>query len=314
MSSSRLSSRSLSTRLVALTVLLVLAVSVVLAVATTIAIRGYLVGRLDDQLAAARNRAEHPIGGPLDGGPHGDGDGPGLGQGAGTIEAHFGDGSPFGFRVPEHGGPVSLSSAALTELGNVPADAQPRSMSVTGLGSYRTLAVNLPDGRVLVTGLPLRDVDAAVHQLVLLDAGVGLVAVLLVGGLGVRLVRHQLRPLSAVAATAQEVARLPLDRGDVDLSVPGRGRVHRPADRGRTGRLRAQPHAQPRLGGTARTSGEREPRPPVPCGCFARAAYALATIRGYAELSARPARAPPRSYGPTPGRSSRRRTGWPPRR
>ena len=68
---------------------------------------------------------------------------------------------------------------------------------------------------------------------------------------------RSLRPLNRVAATAQQVSQLELDRGEVALAVrvPPRGRRSRLG--GRPGRPGLQPHAQQRRGGAGRPPGQR---------------------------------------------------------
>jgi two-component system OmpR family sensor kinase len=62
-------------------------------------------------------------------------------------------------------------------------------------------------------------VYATRYAFILVVAGTVLSAVLLAGLLGTVIVRRTLRPLHRVAATAARVAELPLDRGEVALSV-----------------------------------------------------------------------------------------------
>ena len=59
----------------------------------------------------------------------------------------------------------------------------------------------------------------AVWQLVGIEVGVALAGMLIAALASAAIVRLSLRPLSRVAATAAQVAELPLARGDVDLSV-----------------------------------------------------------------------------------------------
>jgi two-component system, OmpR family, sensor kinase len=298
----RLNTRSLSVRLVALSVLLVTIVSIVLSIITTLAIRGYLVDRLDRELQLTQERAENPFYGnddpPPTNLPPNDGDGdrhgpaPG-GQRPGTLEAEFVDGTATGSRVTNRGGQASLSAAALATLSKVPTDADKRSIDVPGLGHYRVIAVDRPDGTVMVTGLPLDDVEAVVERLILLDLGVGLAAICLVGGVGVVVVRRQLQPLEAVASTAQRVAQLPLDRGDVDLSERVDERYTDPrTEPGQVGS--ALNHMLNHVSGALQARHESETRVRQ---MLADASHELrtplATIRGYAELSNRPSQQSP---------------------
>ena len=80
---------------------------------------------------------------------------------------------------------------------------------------YRPLATRAPDGDVYITGLPTASVDATLVSLTGIELAVTGAGLVLVALAGVFLVRLTLRPLSRVAATAQRVTKLPLDRGDV---------------------------------------------------------------------------------------------------
>ena len=57
------------------------------------------------------------------------------------------------------------------------------------------------------------------NALIVLEIGIGLAASVLAGLIGAYTIRSNLRPLRRVAATASRVAELPLDRGEVALSV-----------------------------------------------------------------------------------------------
>ena len=82
---------------------------------------------------------------------------------------------------------------------------------------YRVTAVAGHDGDILITGLPMTTVDSTLSQVALAELIVFLSVLLLAGVLGTALVRLSLRPLRRVAATASQVADLPLDSGEVSL-------------------------------------------------------------------------------------------------
>jgi two-component system, OmpR family, sensor kinase len=71
------------------------------------------------------------------------------------------------------------------------------------------------DGDMLITGLPMEPVEAAVHRLELVAAVVLGAALAVAGVAGALWVRWSLRPLSSVAATATRVSELPLSSGEV---------------------------------------------------------------------------------------------------
>ena len=80
--------------------------------------------------------------------------------------------------------------------------------------SYRVmLAPN--NNHVLAIGIPLTDIDATLTQLLWLELGVGLGALIVLGGLAYLIVRTELRPLERMSATASEIAAS--DLTEVDL-------------------------------------------------------------------------------------------------
>jgi len=92
------------------------------------------------------------------------------------------------------------------------------SVRLTSLDAdYRVTAVAGHDGDILITGLPMTTVDSTLSQVALAELIVFLSVLLLAGVLGTALVRLSLRPLRRVAATAAQVAELPLDSGEVSL-------------------------------------------------------------------------------------------------
>jgi two-component system, OmpR family, sensor kinase len=82
---------------------------------------------------------------------------------------------------------------------------------------YRVTAVAGHDGDILITGLPMSSVEHTLGQVASAELIVFLCVLLLAGVLGTVLVRVSLRPLRRVAATAAQVAELPLESGEVSL-------------------------------------------------------------------------------------------------
>ena len=80
-------------------------------------------------------------------------------------------------------------------------------------------AAELTNGDTVIIGLPLSEVNATVSQLTLVIALVTLAGLIFAFLLASFIVRLAMRPLDRVAATARAVAEMPLDRGDVALSV-----------------------------------------------------------------------------------------------
>src|SRR5690606_10275250 len=70
-----------------------------------------------------------------------------------------------------------------------------------------------------IIGQPLSAVHATVARLATLISGIAAAALVLAFLAVTLIVRLALRPLDRVAATAAQVAELPLDRGEVGLAV-----------------------------------------------------------------------------------------------
>jgi two-component system OmpR family sensor kinase len=190
--------------------------------AAVVELNGFLTSRLDEQLTEAGNRfaisLEHkgqPQKDDHDGDEHGDT----RRQSAGTFGARLVGGTITNAAVVRSNGTlnVDLSADDRRRLAAVPVDGRGHSVELSALESYRVSASQGLDGDVLITGLPLEPVEAAVHRLELV-AGIVLAAALTAAGVaGALWVRWSLRPLSRVAATATRVSELPLASGEVAL-------------------------------------------------------------------------------------------------
>ena len=86
-------------------------------------------------------------------------------------------------------------------------------------GTFLLTAVTEPggDGAVYITGLPLSTLHDTLRLVALTEAAVFGAVLLLAGAGGTLWVRFSLRPLRRVAATASQVADLPLDSDEVEL-------------------------------------------------------------------------------------------------
>ena len=116
--------------------------------------------------------------------------------------------------VTDDGGLRVLSAAQRAALGGLTANGSLRTRVVPDLGEYRLTALKV-DGDSVIAGLPMADVERMTNRLMVAElviAGIGLTAA---GCVGAVVVRQQLRPLGRVATTAADVARVPLDRGEV---------------------------------------------------------------------------------------------------
>ncbi len=218
---------TLTTRLVALVVLLVAVTATVIGAATTLVMRTYFSDRLNDQVRSSLTRAYGPPSDVRSPDRDDDGRGPG-GQSIGTLTALVDPtaGAASGKVLQDAPGgatSVPLSSAVLAQLGDVPTDGQVHQVSLPGLGTYRLVADNY-DHVVSVAGLPTKDVDAALAWLLTIVVIVSGTAVAVAGGAGTFVVRRQLAPLREVADTAHRVAELPLASGEIEMAerVPER--------------------------------------------------------------------------------------------
>ena len=219
--------RTLTARLVAVVVLLVAVTAAVIGTATTLVMKDYFTDRLDDEVQSSLLREfgpRHDVGP----GPHGDERGPG-GQRAGTVTAVVTDpaGESYGSVVEDssEGGvdQVTLASDVLDQLAAVPADGRSHEVDLSGLGTYRLVAVG-NDTATAVAGLPTHEVDETITWLLTIVVVVGVGAVALAGAAGTVVVRRQLSPLREVAGTAHRVAELPLATGEIEMAdrVPER--------------------------------------------------------------------------------------------
>lgn len=219
---------SLRTRLLAGMLALFTVVCAVATVAIELSLRGYLVDQLDDQLRDASQRLGRPPGGgngngpgPPDGRPPPFFEGPG--DDVGTLAARVVNGSvDQASYVRDLEGSVAATAVPAQyrdRLATVSPDRGPQTIDLGELGEYRVVARRGRGQDVLISGLPLEQIDDAQRTIGLLVAGVMAGGLVIAGLAGTLIVRTALRPLNRVAATASRVAELPLDRGEVALSV-----------------------------------------------------------------------------------------------
>lgn len=171
-----------------------------------------------------------------------------------------------------------------------------RTMHLPGLGSYRVTARSVTaqnrstgqtvDG-TLVVGLSLSDVNQVLKNIVQAAIPLSLLAIVVAGVVVSLVVRRSLLPLNRVAATAQQVSQLPLDRGEVALAL----RVP-PADADPTsevGRVgQALNHLLDNVDGAlaARQASETKLKQFI-ADASHELRNPLASIRGYSELTRR---------------------------
>ncbi len=219
----RLVPSSLTGRLVATLVAVVLATTLLVAGVTSVVMRGYLNGQLDDQVQKTLERSAARYSGGLPSPPptaDGGGDAPRFGRGdaGGTLNAQFAGDDARGETLTDDGHLRTLSTTALDRLEKVPSDGESHVVSLPGVGSFRVRAASDSTAK-LVAGQSTDRVDDAVANLVLSEVLIGLAAMVFALGAGLLLVRRQLRPLREVAATAHEVAELPLSQGEIGTTV-----------------------------------------------------------------------------------------------
>ena len=227
----RLLPSSLRGKLIAQVIALLSLVCLVVGVVTEVALRSFLYHQLDDRLAAASERGtRQPPPGTWNGSPY---QPPPdslrvPGQGIGTLAvAVFPDGS---VRAGVLRGPDKTSAGKpfpsdpvpaeqVRTLLQLPVDGKRHTVDLGALGEYRVVSVRAAEGAVLVTGLPLGEVDDTLWRLGFIFGGVALGGLLIAGGLGAITIRRTMRPLDRLADTAAKVSQLQLDRGEVALSI-----------------------------------------------------------------------------------------------
>ncbi|SES16012.1 sensor histidine kinase [Actinokineospora terrae] len=283
---------SLRARLIAEQLVLLGLVLLVAGVVTVVGLRAFLVDQLDARLTDASKGAAEFLG---RGGPPPSGDRnrqPGSGpiQDLGAINAAIVDGVVFSAQRQTSSGKENLTTTAYDSvLTALPADGVARDRDLGDLGRYRLIAVptQAGNGVVALIGLPIEALEDTLWTTGLVLGGVSLLGLTIAGVVGVLIVRRTLRPLDRMAATARRVAELPLDRGEVALSVrvpkadtdPGTevGQVGSALNRmlGHIGAALTARHASETRVRQFVADASHELRTP------------LAAIRGYAELARR---------------------------
>jgi two-component system OmpR family sensor kinase len=231
----------------------------------------------------------------LDPPPSCDGPGPfdnGLGPGTFEASIYRGDINPY---VVDHSGPIRLSAADVAALEHLPAaKLPPPGTKVTAYvltlgsldGTFAITAIRDRDGdATCIIGLPLGGVYDTLHDLAVTELAVFGLVLVLAGALGTGWVGLLLRPLRRVAATASQVAELPLESGEVEFPAG----VPDTDPRTETGQLGA---AFNRMLGHVQTALARRNSSETRLRRFAADAShelrtPLAAIRGYAELALR---------------------------
>ncbi|MCM3925594.1 HAMP domain-containing histidine kinase [Frankia sp. AiPs1] len=137
----------------------------------------------------------------------------------GTLAAVIDSSSAFGAYIDTTFTPQELTAGQTATVAAVPRDGDTHTRGLGDAGDYRLLSSTLPDGSTVVTGLPMKQVNATLTKMAAIAGAVALAGVAAAALAGTVIVRVTLRPLRRVAATASRVAEIPLDRGEVALSV-----------------------------------------------------------------------------------------------
>jgi two-component system, OmpR family, sensor kinase len=243
--------RTLRGRLIAGLLTLLIAACTAVGLVTYLAVRDSLSSALNNDLQTATNLAYECFN-PGAGQPHPSGSDP-DGPSPNSVPPKTGNPLPHGCQglaegtyvaalLPAHGiatligdSSYKLSSAdekalrsikplTATGLGTRSPGSSPaiststRDLSDAG-GTFLLTAVTEPgrDGAVYITGLPLSALHDTLRRVALAEAAVFAAVLLLAGAGGTLWVRFSLRPLRRVAATASQVADLPLDSDEVEL-------------------------------------------------------------------------------------------------
>jgi two-component system, OmpR family, sensor kinase len=290
-----LEGRTLRTRLIAGLVALLFVACAAVGAVTYVAMNRALLNQVDNQLKEASQRYYNCLHPPPRPDNDGDADNGGAppggtaadcyappGQPAYTLSAQITQGVVLNPATTT--GPCKLTETDDAILTAMPHDGAPYTATLSGLGSYRLMAVQGLNGTVYISGVPLSSMNDTVHDVAYIEIIVFALALFLTGFIGTGWVRLSLRPLRRVTATAAEVARLPLAS---EVDVP-----HRVPDadpRTEVGQLGA---AFNRMLGHVESALARRQASEARLRRFAADAShelrtPLAAIRGYAELARR---------------------------
>lgn len=199
-------------------------VCVAIGVATEYALRQYLLEQVDEELARAANRSVDMFGTPppppapwchdqlpiIRPGPRFlDAPGQPVGVLAMVVDER-GAAQEAGY-LDARGERAALSEVAEQQLSTAAAHHRPVTRDLDGLGRYRIVASPTPrGGAVILTGVPMTNVDDTMIRVLLIFAVVTAVAVVAATTAGTVIIRRALAPLTRMARTAGEVVDLPL--------------------------------------------------------------------------------------------------------
>jgi two-component system, OmpR family, sensor kinase len=219
---------TLRRRLVVSVVALFTLLSVLIGGFSMLVLYGNLSAPINDQLARSARFAQNRDSGNFQGGGGFAGVQPGSIQAASVAKVIRGN---LTASTPG-GSPTALTPAQLEPLLAIKTSDTPTDVSIPGLGNFRAIRTKQLTATVPTTGgstttikgyeyfaYPLTEAQSTLLRFGVALGGISLVGILVAAYLTLLIVSRALRPLRRVAATATEVAALPLDRGEVDLSV-----------------------------------------------------------------------------------------------
>ncbi|MET3721120.1 MULTISPECIES: HAMP domain-containing sensor histidine kinase [unclassified Arthrobacter] len=209
----------LRTRLILLAMALLVAICGAVGLFSYASMGSFLTRQLDDQLSQAAKRSNDPGRQPL-GGFNGRPDPlDSRGQSVGTLNARILNGQIIsGGYLDSDTTRLALDAKDKETLLELTHNGNPVDRSLSN-GDYRILAVQTRYGDLLVTGLPLAAKEGTLASLVWTFVFVSLGGLLLIGLAGTVLIRRTMKPLEQLSEVATQVARLPLDAGEVALAV-----------------------------------------------------------------------------------------------
>lgn len=206
---------------------LLVGASILVGIVSVLSLRSFLIDRLDAQLNGAVGRSQAAVEHEReerddhDEAEHPDRTQGALlvpGQAAGTLViANSATGGAPVAGILGNGGVSYVSSS---QLGPVP-DTElndPFMLKTSALGEYRALKVQTPTGETFIVALPMDEVNGATQQLLLVIVLVTLLGLAVTIVSGRLIIRYELKPLERVAATAQAVSELELDKGEVEIA------------------------------------------------------------------------------------------------
>lgn len=213
--------RTLRFRVLAVIVIVMMAAFTVIGFFTSLELNHFLVRRLDQQLHTATNRYVAAASEPA-----ANGFGDARGQAVDTLGARVSAGRLVTVGIVGRTPPITLSQHARQIVTSIRAGTD-ASWDLGSLGDYRLRATSLPNGEVVVVGLPLHSVQETVGELVVIELVAFAVVLLVTITTGGWLIALSLRPLTRVTATARRVAESPLTEDNVALGdrvpTPGPG-------------------------------------------------------------------------------------------